>query len=70
MKDQVITELSKMGMYTAAGSMGELLADRMVAKVKAIQFYRAEGCEGLAAAELTNTTFGPAIIHIVKQLAA
>ena len=70
MKNQVIAELSKLGMYTAAGSMGDMLADRMVAKVKAIRFYIAEGCEGLAAAELTNTTFGPKIIGIVKQLAA
>ena len=70
MKAQVIAELAKMGMYTAPGSMGDLLADRMVMKVKAIKFYNAEGCEGLAEKELTNTAFGPAIINIVKQLAA
>lgn len=70
MKAQVIAELSKLGMYTATGSFGDLFADRIVQKINAIRFYMAEGCERLAAEELTNTTFGPKVIAIVKQLAA
>ncbi len=70
MKAQVIAELSKLGMYTATGSFGELFAERISQKIAAVKFYRAEGCDRLAEAELTNTTFGPKIIGIVKQLAA
>lgn len=70
MKAQILTELAKTGMFVAPGSMGDLLADRMVMKIESIRHYKAEGCDRLAEKELAETTFGPKIIDIVKKLAA
>jgi hypothetical protein len=66
-RDEILARLKGIGLFVGPSSESQSLTDKIIAKIRAIRFYEAEGEDALAKQEMANTVFGPKLREIVME---